>query len=254
MTLIATWPDIIESFLSPLAGGLEWIPGASEVRVPDELSQRASSTWWIAIGGLTISFVLIAMSDMGPNRILRVFSRVLVKNASVERIVDEEYNLKSMSSLLLLLNFVISASTLIYLSQFAIFGSERNTVDLYYFLPLIPLYIFVWPLFWLVFVGWVSGEGKQLSENRKNVILLSQIFGILFTLLVLIWTFNPQWTHYFFLSFVLLMAFMWLFRVWRGVLFSFQHRIPWYYIVLYLMTLEILPLCCVYIFLPDIWN
>lgn len=234
--LVAAPPLAQETFQLIEDGGLK--------EIPKSLDWRNQSTLWYAILALAFSFVLIALSNMGPNKILGIFWRVLYKNNTVEKIVQEEFALKSFSSLLLLLNFVVTTSVLMYLSYLH-FKPEAGWGNFYFFL-LIPLYFFLWTLLSLMLVGYVTGERQTLSENKKNTMLLVEIAGVFFSILLLVWTFNLKWSTYFVYCFFGLLIFLWLFRLFRGFIFVAAHRVSWYYIGLYILTLEILPLLLVY--------
>lgn len=224
--------------------------GSSSGNVPLALSPRNQSTMWVSIIGLTVSFILIALSRLGTVNLIPVFSRILYKNSNVEKIVQEEYPLTSISSILLLINFIVTSIILLYLSD--LYFSNRQLFSfgeqfyLLYIFALIPLYLLFWPIIWFNVIGFLTKEGKMLSENKKNTILFSQISGILFSFLLLVWSFNLKWSKYCMIAFIVLICLMWLYKIFRGIFFSFRHGIAWYYIILYLCTLEILPLVLIY--------
>ncbi|MFN5416602.1 MAG: DUF4271 domain-containing protein, partial [Flavobacteriia bacterium] len=98
----------------------------------------------------------------------------------------------------------------------------------------------------LNFIGFISKEGEDLKENKYNTLIFAQILGVIFSLLLLIWTFNMKWSEVFVLIFAGTAGIFWLFRIIRGFLFSIQKGIAWYYLFLYFCTLEILPLILIY--------
>jgi len=204
------------------------------------LIERNQSTLWIAMIGLGISFALLALSKIGTNSLLSIFYKIIFKNNSILKIINEEYALTNFSSFILFLNFILTTSLLTYLS-FLHFQIDINN-KLIYFLPLFPIYIFLWPLLWFYLIGIVSKESKVFNENKKNAIVLSQITGFIFSFLLLIWTFNLRFSNLFMTVFLLIILLLWLFKIFRGIIFSFQHGVAWYYIILYFCTLEILPL------------
>lgn len=228
----------------PVLDGFELIGNTAVEEVPLALGERNKSTMWFALLGLTVSFLLIAMSNYGTNKLVMIFARVLYKNNSVEKIVQEEYSLTSFSSVLLLLNFVVTSTVLLYLSY--LHNYARDNYELFYLFPVLPLYFFLWPLIWFNLVGGLTGEGKLLSENKKNAVLFAQIIGLLFSFLLLVWTFNLQWSTYFIVAFVFTIVVFWIFKFLRGIVFSRQHQISWAYILLYAITLELLPLLISY--------
>lgn len=212
--------------------------------IPLNLNFNNQSTLWFAMIGLAVSFVLLATSKMASSNLVFIFSRVLYKNATVLKVVKEEYNLNSLTSVILTLNFIITSSILLYLSYINYFGVSN--FELIYFLPIIPVIYVFWPMFCLNFIGFISKEGESLKENKFNTLIFAQILGVIFSLLLLIWTFNMKWSNIFVLIFAGITGIFWLYRIFRGFFFSIQKGIAWYYLFLYFCTLEILPLILIY--------
>ena len=212
--------------------------------VPLQLDYNNQSTLWFAMFGLTISFILLATSKMASSNLVFIFSRVLYKNATILKVVKEEYNLNSLTSIILIFNFIITSSILLYLSYINFFGTSN--FELIYFLPILPLIYLFWPMFCLNFIGFISKGGDDLRENKYNTLMFAQILGVIYSLLLLIWTFNMKWSEVFVLIFAGITLIFWLYRIFRGFLFSIQKGIAWYYLFLYFCTLEILPLILIY--------
>ncbi|MES2588486.1 MAG: DUF4271 domain-containing protein [Bacteroidota bacterium] len=217
----------------------------SKIEIPLKLIERNQSIMWIALFGLSVSFLLIAFSRFGSSNFVVVFSRILYKNNQINKIIQDEFSLTSLGSIFLLLNYLVSTSTLLYISNFSFLYIKD--VNVFVFLPLLPVYFLLWPLICYNFIGFLTNEKETFSENKKNVIILSQVMGLLFSMLLLLWTFNLKWSLYFIYSFVFFIAFFWFYKILRGIIFSFQHKVSWYYIILYFCTLEILPILIFYI-------
>ncbi|MCE3295526.1 MAG: hypothetical protein K0R65_1240 [Crocinitomicaceae bacterium] len=218
--------------------------GNEASEIPFTLAPRNQNTMWFAMIGLSVSFVLLAMSKLASTNIVFVFSRVLYKNSNVEKIVREEFALGSFSSIILLLNFIVTSTILLYLTY--LHFNTGNRFELFYFLPAIPLYFFVWPLIWFNIIGYITKEQAILRANKQNTILFSQMIGVIFSLLLLIWAFNIKWSEYFIYSFIVIICLFWLYKILRGIIFSLENNVAWYYIILYFCTLEILPLVLIY--------
>ncbi len=219
----------------------------SSSNIPLELSSRNNEVMWIALSGLIVSVILLALSRFGSSNYIGIFSRILLKNNSINKVVQEEFTLSSPGSILLIFNYIISSTTLLYLAYLHYF--IHDDLKLFYFLPIIPIYFFLWPLLCFNFLSFITNEKAAFSENKKNVIVLSQIMGVLFSIILLLWAFNLKWSIYFIYSFIFLICFFWLYKFLRGIIFSFQHNISWYYIILYFCTLEILPIISIYLYL-----
>ena len=212
--------------------------------IPNHLEFRNKNTIWIAMIGLACSFILIAISKVGTTRIFHVFSKIIFKNNTIVKIVQDEYSLKNFSSFILVVNFILTSSILSYLS--ALYFHFYLDEKILYLIPLIPLYIYFWPLFGFNLISFLTNEKKVVYENKLNSVALTHVTGFIFSFILLIWAFNLKWSFYFVILFIFLLLFLWIFKLIRGILFSFQHGISWYYIFLYLCTLEILPIVLLY--------
>jgi hypothetical protein len=92
----------------------------------------------------------------------------------------------------------------------------------------------------------VSGQ-SAVSENLSFI--TNQVWfmgGILFLFLGLFWILNMKAHDLFSLIFFGSVAFISFIRILKGIVFASRYRISWYYIFLYLCTLEILPVFVTY--------
>jgi hypothetical protein len=220
---------------------------SSNVYASFKLIERNQDLMWYALFGLTVSFFLLAFSRFGSSNFVQIFLKVFKNNSSINKIIQDEYDLRSAGSFILLLNFVVTSTTLLYLGYVYLYLND--TYEVFYFLPILPAYFILWPLIWYSLIGFFTKESAMFLENKRNLIVLSQLMGVLFSLLLLLWTFNIKWGHYFILVFISIVGFFWLYKIFRGFLFSFSHKISWYYIILYFCTLEILPIIAFYLYL-----
>ena len=220
--------------------------GKEAAEIPFTLEARNQTTMWFAMIGLSVSFILLAMSRLASINIVLVFSKILYKNSNVEKIVREEFPLTSFSSVVLLLNFMVTTTLLLYLTYLHFNTGNGNHFELFYFLPAVPLYFFLWPLIWFNVIGYLTREGQIMRPNKQNTILFAQIIGVIFSLLLLIWAFNIKWSEYFIYGFLAIISLFWLYKILRGIIFSLENNVAWYYIILYFCTLEILPLVLIY--------
>ena len=203
------------------------------IEIPLKLTERNLNVLWIAMTGLAISFILLALSKQGTSKIVVIFSKIIFKNSSILKTINEEYSLSNFSSFLLIVNFILTTSLLTYLTFL-------------HFLTFFPVYFFLWPLIWYNVIGLITNEQKIFKENKMNIIVLSQITGFFFSFLLLIWTFNLKWSNLLVYAFAGILVLFWIYKLFRGIIFSFQHQISWYYIFLYFCTLEILPLLLIF--------
>jgi hypothetical protein len=218
---------------------------SSKLTIPFELAFRNQNIMWVALIGLLLSVAVLAFSRFGSSNYILVFSKVLLKNNSINKIIQDEYSLSSLGSVLLIFNYFISFSTLIYLS-FSRFIDINNFEII--IISSIPIYLFLWPLFCFNLLGFLTNEHSVFSENKKNTIVISQVLGVIFSLILLLWTFNLKWSSYFISAFLISFVLFWLYKFFRGIIFSIQHNISWYYIILYFCTLELIPVLIFYLY------
>ena len=115
-----------------------------------------------------------------------------------------------------------------------------------YWLVLLPTAYYFVQVFALFFSGIISGETKRLSENFLLLNFIYQNMGLVLIPVLIMWLLNVNYSLYFINAIqILLVAFL-FFRYIRGFFFAIQNKVLWYYIILYLCTLEIWPLMVIF--------
>ena len=222
------------------------IIGTNYQDVPLYLSERESSFSTLILLFLSLSFILIAFARLSSRVMFLNIMEAMYKNKRISKIVQVSYPLNTLSSLLLMLNYIISMSALFFLTlqTFQPIVSQ----DILY-MGLISALLVLFPWVAMFAIGFLTGADEVMVENKINTIVFSHASGLVYSIILLIWTFNPQWSSifvYVFLGFALMFAF---YRLLRGFLSAFKKGVRWYYIILYLCTLEILPFVLLYSFL-----
>jgi hypothetical protein len=194
---------------------------------------------------LSASFILIAFARLSSRGLVSDLLKMIWKTKQIEKIVQEGYSISSFSSVLLVLNYLLVFSTLIYLTlnqnQSSIFSLE----NLIFFA--IPLFLLLFPLFSMYLVGILTGESQLLRDLRIKIWVFAHFKGVILSLLLLVWTFNMKWGNILTFVFIGFMLLMMLYRYFWGFILTFQKGITPYYIILYFCTLEILPLVAAYV-------
>lgn len=214
--------------------------------VPASLSLRSEHVAIVATSLLALSFFVIALARISSRQMMYGMFRAVYKNKQLEKIVQEEYSLNNLSSFFLIVNYVISGSAMLFLSL-----PSKSTIDLWMVLALVPipfLMVFL-PWFTLSFTGALTGEKNMVWESKVNTILFAHFTGLIYSLILLLWAFNMQWSGIFVRIFLGVTLFTWFYRFLRGFIFAFGKGAPWYYIILYFCTLEILPFALCYLVL-----
>jgi hypothetical protein len=98
----------------------------------------------------------------------------------------------------------------------------------------------------LFLVGGLSGEMKKLTEHFLLLNFTYHFIGLLLIPVLIVWLLNVDYSIYFIYGVASIFSFFWLLRVMRGILFALRNKVLWYYIILYLCSLEIWPLIAIY--------
>ena len=212
-------------------------------QIPYELGERFTSTELIPALMLFLAFVIVAISRVLDPSIFRV---VLVANRKVNRLstyLKESFPLNKLSSFLLLFNYVLSGSVIVYLFTIDLGWNAQKqwTVSL-----LAPLLVLVWQLGGMVLTSWLVGNIQIFRAPLAIKIIGNQLLGVLFFACALIWMLNTAFTPICKTLILSILAAAFAFRIMKSIYLVFKEGVSWFYIILYLCTLEILPLSVVY--------
>ncbi len=189
---------------------------------------------------LTISLcstLILGISTLGSQRFLTSLFQNFIRLNQKEKEFKESLKIGFKANSLLFLNFIVSFT----LCSFLYFQKSYNWEFNWFISFGITLAFLVLQIFGYRFVAFISGT-KEIVEGisiiNKNT---WQFGGILMLSLSYVWILdaNNNETYSYILFGILLL--MLLLRITKGILFSFNKRISWYYFILYLCTLEILP-------------
>ena len=212
---------------------------------------RAETPYQWAIYSLFATFILLTIARISNPLFITTLSRSLYKNRNIQKIILEELPLSRVTNFCLVSIFMISFSIIcsfLISESFHIYGWLNWVIAVS-----LPFYLLVGPLFYLSLVEFISGENHFSKEIKLTNRILCQFLGIIGTLFLLIWIFN-QHSHTFIGYFTIcLISITYIFRIFRGFVFAFSKGLPWYYIILYFCTFELLPLYIVYYYLSGVY-
>jgi hypothetical protein len=139
---------------------------------------------------------------------------------------------------LIVLNYIISFSTCVFLllyEQSNMLETVWLTMKIVFALTFLQLINFR-----LVFI--LSGE-RAILDSMSAVNKQTWSFGgFILTCMALLWILNQELQHGFEQLFFIVFSSLIVWRIVKGLLLAAQLRYKWYYLILYLCTLEILPL------------
>lgn len=218
--------------------------GSKSGEIPNALTMRSETFTLVLLSVLLLSFLLIAFSRLNNNKSLKTVISIFFKSSSSEQELKENMNLSSLSSIFLVLNYFVSFSlcSFLYLNRFMLLDNYISTL----IAIAIPLILFFIEIIGLILAGWLAGEQKQLFSTIVITLTGNQFVGIAFSLLSLLWIMNPEFNKLFLSLFLSLFILKFFMRILKNSLTVLLKGVPWYYLILYFCTLEILPLFIIY--------
>lgn len=214
--------------------------------LPSALSLRTEHITIVATILLFASTSIIALARVNSKNFVLTLAKAIYKNKQIDKIVHEEYPLNNLSSILLLVNYLVSSTALLFLCLPYKYSSQT---EIFWWLLPIPFLVFFLPWISLNVISILVGDSIFVAESKKNTVILTHFLGLFYSFLLLFWTFNMPWRTYFIPIFLAVTFLSWFFRFFRGFLFAIQKGASWYYIILYFCTLEILPFVLIFILL-----
>ena len=216
------------------------INNTQEIVVPKLLSPKVNSMYGTITLLLSIAILLITFARMSSSYFLIAITKSIYKNRSIEKISQEEMPLSGLSSFCLLINFLICASCLLYLTV----DLFHDTISTSTLLAIIytPILFLFGPYLFLNLVEFISGEKGITKAIKLTNWAICKFLGILFSLLVLLWIFNDKNAGVFGYILLAILTVCYAYRIIRGIIFAFSKGISWYYIILYFCMFEIIPM------------
>ena len=185
--------------------------------------------------GVFVSFVLLAIAKIAKPSVFQVLAKVFLRNSSINQLMRENYNTLRVTDFVLLLNFwlMCTLGSIFYL----------NIKDVPLLIHVLwPIVLHVCLLLPLFVMSFVSGAKVIIRENVFNFFLVPQFFSLILLPIVLIGHLNVEIIVPLGWSFLIIVVLMYLYINVRGIVFAFRSGISLYYIILYICTLEFLPL------------
>jgi Domain of unknown function (DUF4271) len=204
-----------------------------------ELSERVGNFGTFQLFFLLISLILIVLAKATNTQSYSVVFKLFFISRKAEARIKDSWSLLGSPAWFLALNFIITFAHSLYL-----FYSENQGESL--FAVLLSLAIafgfFILAFVAMALIAFLTGERIIYQTPMQTTWVLPQFVGIVFFLLNLIWVLNPEYSEYLKIGFLVFFFLLSIKRFVRSSLFLLKHKVEWYYILLYLCTLEILPL------------
>jgi len=227
------------------------IQSVDKQEIKPSLFWRTETPYQWAIYSLFAIFILLTIARINNPLFITTLSRSLYKNRNIQKIIFEELPLSRVTNFCLVSIFLISFSIIcsfLISESFHVYGWLNWVIAVS-----LPLYLLPAPQLYLTLVELVTGESNFSKEIKLTNRIICESLGLFGVLLLLIWIFN-QYAHWYVinLTFYLIGA-AYIYRIFRGFAFAFSKGLPWYYIILYFCTFELLPLYIVYYYLSGVY-
>ena len=190
--------------------------------------------FWTFIG-LNLMFFALAKSS-NQNYFKSLFTTAII-NRQLNQNIQEDLKLASTASILLTITYFTSLSLII--SHLA-FG-EHSIGALLIFSVLIGMSILKWAV--VMSISYLTQTKNGILEHIYNHFIFFQIGGIVLTFILFASHFFPTgWQEYISIGLAVVISLLVLLREIQSLLRALKARVPVLYIILYLCTLELLPL------------
>jgi len=214
-----------------------------EISIPNQLESRSHDYSYYVIGALFVGLILLSFARLvRPN----IYSNLFIsatKIGGLRSFVKDALPLNKRGSILLLMNYAIS-STAVMVMWHQVDPVDYEWPDL--ILIGVPVLTFVFNYLSMEFTTWLTGDRDAFTEPKMIKLIGSEMNGIFFFLIALVWGLNDSLATSLWLAAVWIFFIEMAFRIFKSILIVSAKGISWYYIILYLCTLEILPLFIAY--------
>lgn len=189
---------------------------------------------------LITSLVLIVLAKNANTKSFEIVLQLFFRPRKTVSRIKENWPIFGTASWLLVLNFIITLAHSFFL--FLLTAGTKESFSLIFISIGIASAFFFLAFFSMFLIGVLTGMNKVYQIPMQLTWVLPQFIGLVLFLTNLIWVLNPAFStiliYIFLLSFVLLS----IQRILRSAFFLLIHGVEWYYILLYLCTLEIMPI------------
>lgn len=212
--------------------------------IPDTLVPRAENRTLFLSGLFAVSLILIAIARISNYKAIGTVISAFFSLGSIHQLLKENLRIISLSSILLLLNYLIASFICVFLVLNRTVGLDSNASFL--FASIIPLGFAIFEIVGLAMTSFITGEGKTMEPAFQTSWVGFEFIGLPLSVLALIWIMNPALNFICLVIFCALIGARVLQRMTKSSILVLNRGVAWYYIFLYLCTLEILPLIVAY--------
>lgn len=221
-------------------------PAKEEFFESESIKQNAKD--WL-LGILLLSFFFFTGIRFFSGKAITNFFRAAASyQLSIKIFSDSTLFLQRISFLLNIL-FILNAGIFVYYLATDIPVLRINYKDFQIFLIGLGFTFILYTGKFIVvkFIGFSLNLMAETNEYLKNIFLFNKIFGlIVFPLLVAHPFIDIKYRFIFIYAGIFIFVLLFILRIFRGIVISVKNKFSIFYIILYLCTLEILPVLIFY--------
>ena len=212
------------------------------IAVSLQITERGNESIKIILAILLFCVATIALSKFNNSDLFRSVTKNFFRFKLLESNFNDENRIGFSASFLLNINFILSLTICFFLA-FTNFVSGNEA--LIYALCFSAYLIIIQQISFRL-VALLSGEHMVSEEIGVLTKQIWHMAGLLFLIIALIWALNQQSTlalsRFYFIILLSLLAYRYI----KGIFLCYKIGIKWYYLFLYLCTLEIMPTLLLY--------
>ena len=212
------------------------------IAVSLQITERGNESIKIILAILLFCVATIALSKFNNSDLFRSVTKNFFRFKLLESNFNDENRIGFAASFLLNINFILSLTICFFLA-FTNFVSGNEA--LIYALCFSAYLIIIQQISFRL-VALLSGEHMVSEEIGVLTKQIWHMAGLLFLIIALIWALNQQSTLSFSLFYFFSLLTLLAYRYVKGIFLCYKIGIKWYYLFLYLCTLEIMPTLLLY--------
>ena len=207
--------------------------------IPTELTQREYSVSVLIGIGLVVSFLLVSTARLMRFKVYSTLVISFTKISGLYSYVRETHRLNKREAVVLYMNYFLTFGLAFFVFADLVEVELENEIII---ASIIPAVLAVWPIACMLLVGLLTGERRVFAEPIMMKLIGVQLLGTIYSLCLFAWALG--FINGVVLIKIVLGSFLLesILRIIKSIWVVYFSGVSWYYIILYLCTLEILPL------------
>jgi hypothetical protein len=215
-----------------------------------DLGQRESlkGEVWLMVTLVGLLF-LIAYIRLIFNNKLKNYTQALFSFQKFRKTITEQNSTSMRLGVFLSIVFYINIGLLSFYALFSFSDKTFSISGLPLSISLSIAFLLYFTCFAIVnkLIAYIFEGQAVINEYLHNLFFLNRLSGLFLVPILIIYPYiSPQIGLFLLILAFAIIALSLIFRWFRGIQISFTHRVPYFYMILYLCSLEIIPLLLIY--------